>query len=497
MFKDSVKILIGTAIANLFSILRTFMIVRQLNPEIYGIWNLFTVVLSYSLWCEFGVLSGMDKLVPYFKGQSNHEEAFFARDIAFTMLILIYLVITGGFALAASVPLYPFPPEILTSLYLLGGIIFLSAMQNFFLTVSRAEKKFGFISFTTAFFAIATVILLLFAYEFLENKLHATLWAFLLSYALSMMLCLFASGLTFRFRLNLAKLKNIIATGFPLILIGIGYILFTSVDRWMIAAFLTKWDLGLYAFGYSVGILLYSIVAVVAYVVYPRMREKFGEGMNSTFFRPHITKALVAMSYIVGLSGSVLMISLPFLCRFFFPSYAGAVSMTGILMAGFFFVSLATIAGNFLVAADRQNTILFLQVLLTGGVLLADYLVIQTTGDVHGVAVATACFLSLYGLAIIYSSYRHMQCSFQESCRILLGLAVPLAVAMMISCGLLAANGRLFAQDSYMVLIPEILVVTSIFVGIFVVQGKKTGILDDIRPLLAEGMLRYRKNLFF
>jgi O-antigen/teichoic acid export membrane protein len=497
MIVDSLKVLAGTVVSNLLTVVRTFIIIRNLNPETYGVWNLFTVFLSYTIWFELGVLSGTDKLIPFLRGQSNLAEVVRMRNVSFTTMIILYLFLAAVIFVVSGTPAGLFPPEISPSVRLLAIVAFLAAMQNYFLTLSRAEKKFGTISMTNGLFTLSVVILLPVLYLHMQDKLFATLLSFILAYSLSVLFCIRSSGLTFRLDLDVPTLKRMIQAGYPLVFIGIGFVIFMSVDRWMIASYLTKWDLGLYAFGYTIGIMLYSLVAVVAYVLYPRMLEKIGEGHSGAYFRPHVYRALVIMSSMVAVSGCMVMISLPLLCHLFFPLYSDALNLTGILMAGFFFLSIATISGNFLVAADRQNTILRLQVLLIVCGFFAYLFAIKTTGDVHGVAVVTACTLSLYGFFILYFSFRHMECTFRESCRILLTLSVPLLGGAIVWYALKTANDRFSAQYELIVILPEIVMVFLLFLGLFVIQNRKTGVLEEIRPLLAAIGFRYKGRLFF
>jgi len=483
LIKDTLKVLLGTAVANLFTVIRTFMIVRQLNPETYGVWNLFTVLLSYSIWCELGVLSGMDKMVPIFRGQSRDDDAEDTRNVAFTSMIIIYSLLTVVILLVAFIPAYPFSPEILTGLKLLAVVAFLAAMQNFYLTVARAEKKFGIIGIANGLFAIMVVAGLFIYYKTVGNKLHATLLSFILAYSTSLFICIAFSGLTFRFRMSLSRLKTIIPTGFPLILIGIGYFLFTSVDRWIIAKYMTKWELGQYAFSYTCGILLFSLGAVVAYVLYPRMLEKFGEGCDDAHFRAPVYMAVRIMSYVIAFSTCVLLILLPVLGPAYFPSYVPALPMTAIMVIGFFFISVATIAGNFLVAANRERRILLLQIIGIVAACITDYAVIKATGDVRWVVRATACCFSLYGVLIIYSSFRQMRCNTLEAINVVMNLAVPLLAAGGLAVAVNAVNEVFSPHHRQMVIIPETAILATIYAGLFLLQNRDDDIRNWIRNL--------------
>ncbi|MDD5129517.1 MAG: oligosaccharide flippase family protein [Candidatus Omnitrophica bacterium] len=493
MLKGALKILGGNIISYPFNLAKVFIIAKVLDPGTYGVFSLFTVILSYSLWCEFGILSGMDKIIPYLRGKSDYTELNNIRNAAFTWFIFVYLFLIIVLFFVTFIPGFSFSKEINVGLRLLSVVIFLSVVQNFFLTIARAEKRFGTIGMTNAVFAVSSVLLLLLFFKAPLDRLHATLISFILAYAISLLFCMLRSEFNFKMNLSVSKLKKIIHMGFPIVVIGISFTIFTSIDRWVIVKYLGKSQLGYYAFGMSIANFLFGLMAVFAYVSFPLVRERFAKESDLTKFNPYMHNTMLLMSYIIAFSSSILIATLPFVYKNIFYKYASGLESAYFLIIGIFFISMATIPGNFIVAINKQKVIIFAQAIGIAVLLIADYLVVKLTGSITGVSAVTAGTFFIYSVFVISCSFKYVGDTYAKSFKLILKLLLPFALGLLIVFLLRVVFNSLSAPELFVTLFK---VVTLVFFYplLFYLQNKDMGIFRKTKILLGNNVQPVTEN---
>lgn len=399
--------------SNIFNVLRVFIIARALGPQSFGIWNLFNVILAYSFYAEFGMLSGMDKMIPLLRGQSNYSEVESIKNITFTWFNMLYLILVGILIIISFIPIFQFSREVSIGIRLLSIVILLATVQNFYLTILRAEKRFGLIGVTNVTFAISFVVFLLLVYKTNLDKLHATLTAFIGAYIVSLSFCVLRAKLNFKINCDRDKIKKIILTGFPIVIIGTGFVLFTSIDRWIVARYFSENQLGYYAFAVSMSTILYGLVAVFAYVYYPVARENIGKSDNAGLLRADANRLTMIACYFTAGIGLTLMILMPTICHLFFPQYVPGLQIINYVIIGYCFLSNASVSGNLLVAIDKQRYVLVTQFVVAFLVLMLDCFVVRLGLGIEAVAIVTAVSYFLYSACIMV---RMLSC---------VGVAVP------------------------------------------------------------------------
>jgi len=484
MVRDSLQLLAGTFFSNLFNLIRVWIIAKTLVPETYGLWNLFTVILSYCLILDFGLVSGMDKRVPFLRGQSRMEEIDHVKNVAFSGLHLVSLILSAGLLLISFIPYPSWSDETIVGLRLLSLVTFFAVLQNFHLTVMRAEKKFGVISATLTIHGVAAVGFLVIAYQTPLNKFYGTLLSLFLAYLTSLSVCLLLSRQKFKFTLNMATLVSLSRTGFPLVMLGLGFVLFMSMDRWLIARYLNQTDLGHYALGITIANLLFMLASVFAYIFYPRVLERFGENQHIPSIRPYVLRIMTIISYLTAALCCLMIMVLPFLYQQFFAAYLPGMNSAYLLILGMFFVAFATIPGNFLVAVNQQNVILLAQ---AAGIVLSvtgNYIAIKLTGDIFGVAVMSALLFSAYGLVIIIYSLKLMGQTFVEVTRTLIGLVLPLMLGLSVLLFFSLAQKWIGNLPDHLVIPLEGASLVMILTMLFFVQHRGTGILSEMKDAL-------------
>jgi O-antigen/teichoic acid export membrane protein len=154
-------------------------------------------------------------------------------------------------------------------------VTFLQLVFYYLFSLLRADNRFGLISSGVVGLSVLSTILVLGGAVGHPDRLRGGLLGLLASYGLIVAYWLYRSRYRFVFQCRVEEIRTALKLGFPLIVLGVLNMVFMSVDRWMIAAWLDETRLGYYALGFMASNLLVLVPTSVASVLYPRMLERF------------------------------------------------------------------------------------------------------------------------------------------------------------------------------------------------------------------------------
>jgi len=186
-------------------------------------------------------------------------------------------------------------------------------------------------------------------------------------------------------------------------LLGIVYILFNTVDRWVIIKFLSMEELGYY----SLANKAFSTVLLLTYIVgdqmYPRMARKYGETGNSVSLTPLILKQIYMTTAILIPVGIVLYFLFPLVIRLFLTNFSPAISTISIFLVGLFFSSPVIAFGNFFVIIGRHFYYLGIMVLCVFINLALNILFVKLGLGIRGVALGVVTTYFIFASALMAS----------------------------------------------------------------------------------------------
>jgi len=426
IFGETTKYLVATIVSGLLAIMQAFLIARVLGPYLFGAWTILMIILSYNVHAHFGLVHGMNKEMPYLRGKGEPEQAERARDNCFWAICIIAIVasiilIILSFALEDSLA-----PELIKGLRILAGVTFLRQIYIFLASLLRADKKFGTLSvFVTLFAALSILFVLLYFFTF-TNKLYAAILALLSGYLLANAFVFFRTRYKFKLSLDRSVIKHLFITGLPLIFIDIGYILFVSIDRWMIAGMINQEHVGYYGVALAIANFLFTASSVLAAVLYPRMLERYGQTQDPKESRQLVYTPTIATAYLMVLACALACFVTPLLIHYIVPAYdPSSINPALILIIGVFFISVMTVSGNFLVSINKQNTILKLQAVAIPLSIGLNYGFIKWGLGIEGVAIATGITYLFYGTSIVVLGFRNLAENSKELLRQMLKLYLP------------------------------------------------------------------------
>jgi len=410
--QDATKFLAGTIVSSIANVIRGLLIARILGPAMFGIWHIFTVINGrYNNQADLGLTNGMFKLIPIQRGVNNNQKAENIKNVTFWANVFIFCSINLILFLSTFVYhnfffnlFYPYPKEGIFGLRLLVILNLLTQLYIFYTNILRANKKFGLESFSSSLIAIISLLLFIIFVKFFTNNLMAALLALILAYVIVNIFVIVKTNYKYPLFWDNKLFIEIFLAGFPLFLGNITYAFLISIDRIVLAKFFGPENLGLYAFGLNLTIIMALVPNALASTLFPHMLEKFSQSkdpasMSKMVFLPTKINTFI-MFYICGFMSLLI----PLLIKYLFPAYTSGIRSAVLLSMGIYFLSLNTVTSTYLISINKQYSIIFIQLLsISFSIIIYMYFVFANMG-IDGIAIGTILTYFIYSFMVLYES---------------------------------------------------------------------------------------------
>lgn len=397
ILKDSAHYLTSNIVAQVFGLLRSFLLPVLLGPAQLGVWNLMNVIIGYGANAHLGILHGFNKKVPALRALGHTREFEELKDSVFWTNLLLGLFAGAALFLASFLvkPIYASASRIIAL------VVVLQMLFVFYFSLLRADNRFDLVSKGTAGLSLFSSILVLLLAYFSTDRLLGALCGLLAAYPFVIIYWYYKGGYKFTVSLEWAQIKDSFGVGLPLIILGLIDMVLLSLDRWVIAWQLPDTALGFYALGLMGSSLLGLIPSSVANVLYPRMLERFActqdYGAVSSLMLNPVRAIGVVMIFLITATA----IFLPVIIRMLLPRYIPAIPLIEILVPGTYFLAIAPIAGSYVVALNRQQDLIKVQLFAMSICIMLDGILLYMGYGVQGIAYGTVCCYAIYGLGYL------------------------------------------------------------------------------------------------
>jgi O-antigen/teichoic acid export membrane protein len=377
------------------------IVARWVGPQKFGIWNSLQPLLAYGVIFFCGIPNGLNREIPFLMGKGAARDAQELINFSVTFVFCVSSFI--GITTVLLSPLFDVPDNFRFPIRFVGILFIPMNMYILFQFLLKSRIQFYAMStqqFLFAFFyPICTLI----------SAFFAGISGFILGQALSAMIMVFVIYRISTFRINIAfswkSFKRLSRIGLPLMGAGLLFSLLTTVDRWVILAYLGVKDLG----QYTVAILIFGALSIVPIVIsqqmYPRMAYRYGETGSSISLLPMIAKqSLSAFAAILPLI-AIAYLFVPFFVSEFMPQYSEGILPARIALIGLFILPLAGGVANFLNTIDKQLYYMLVQAVAVVINFILATLFINFGWGLSGVAIAGAMTYFLYTLTLCLVGY--------------------------------------------------------------------------------------------
>jgi O-antigen/teichoic acid export membrane protein len=374
-----------------------------------------------------GLLHGMNKTIPYLRAQKNTQKIAEVKNSIFGVNLLL-----GLFACGIMVTVSFFVPGIYApSLRIIALCIFFQQIYLYLFCLLRAENEFGLASRGFAGFSIiSTALVVLFAVMFSE-KLSGALWGMACALVIVVAYWLLKIRAIFSLQLNWNIIRENFFVGLPILIVGFIDMLFLSIDRWVIAIKLGEAPLGYYALGVMAANLLVSLTGPAVNVLYPHTLERLAVAKNLSDMKQHLIIPIRILGTIILIIQGAAIIVIPLLIQLFLPKYLQSIPILQVLLCGAFFWAIASVSGTFLIAINKQNCLIAVQVVAALTSIVIDVLLLEADYGIMGVAIGTALGYCIYGLGYTLIAIRMVLEGKKERLRFIVQLLTPLGALIL------------------------------------------------------------------
>ena len=490
IIKDSSKFITSTYLGNITGIITGILIRRFLEPTLMGIWSYLQVIQYYANYSEVGVLSAVERELPYYYGKENKQKADKIKNSAFAFTTII------SFIVFSALVIYAFANRRSITTPFFYGILTIAILASagqyglFYTVLLRAEKNIPILSKAKIFFAILWLLLIL------ALVIPFNIYGVYLSAVIVMCsnIVYFYFGAKYRSRLDLdfSELKRLSVIGLPIVILAVGVISIKNIDRIFIANMLGSKHLGYYSIAIMASNYIFTIPSTFSIVMFPRFQESYALKNDIVDIQNFVDTPTRILSYFIAIIIGFAFLVLPLVVIIILPQYTEGITALKILLLGTFFISLTHMSNQFLITLNKQLNIVPLVFLVVVVGCFLDYSFIKWGFGINGVAIATGIAYFLYYFTSL--GYAMLHYASKKTClKFIFGNLFPICT---VSAFLFAIDNVFPLQDdSVFLLIRLTLIRLSLFTILCIPLlwhiNRNTQILNRIFRLLGEKYLRH------
>jgi len=393
MFREFLGFSSSTLTQQASSLVTSIVAAALLGPEVWGTWFLLNLILRYGALAHLGALNGLNREYALEVGRGNQPEAERLRKTSLGALIaslVVVMALTAGFLTVAR------------SLHLIAialTIVLLVCQQLYGYLSMTYKSSIQFTFLSRLQFAVALVTPAIAIPLTITIGLNGFIIGQAVAYAIVAGLAYLNDKKVYLVKFDAHRTKKLIRIGFPIMIVGVLYALFTTVDRWVILQVLNTEALG----HYSLAIMALGAAALLPQVIaqqyYPRMAQLWGANQDLTEIRQLArTQSRLALipTTVVVLLGELLG---PPLIQHLLPAYAPGIPAFRIIMLAPIVNTFAQGYGILLNVTDRQYQ--YIAVIIVSIIVNAviSYLLAVPAG-IEGVAAGTVIAFATFALGI-------------------------------------------------------------------------------------------------
>jgi len=405
--------------------LRAVLVMRFLGPSLLGAWKSALLLDSIGDWARLGVSRGANLQIPILDAQGNAEESELTASAAGTYNLLLGIVLCAAILCASF---FVRNPDLRLAMRLIALVTGLNQPFYAVRDLASARRLFGLRTKETLLRAVidlGTAIVL--------TKLFG-----LAGYGTATLLPVLIAGiylqrhvrLAFRTRLDIPRIKALIAKGFPYSLTEAGFELVRRLDVLVMAIVLGPAMVGIY----GVAFLIMDFAAVLAQkgmaeVLSPHLLSEFGRTGSfskvSSFYETPARLFCYVLPPMLGV-GALL---IPECVRLLLPQYVRGIPAAEITLWAVFFVAVHGSLSSFFVAAQKIPAVLRLYAFVAIAGATIQFLLMKFGFGLTGAAWTTLGTLAILSSGEMFLARRACGSGIMETIPYLTSLYFPLIAA--------------------------------------------------------------------
>lgn len=344
------QIFTGQGISFVTSLLSSYLFARILGPASYGVWQTAKVFLNYGTFTTLGVPFAMRRDFITLRAEGKMEEAHRLANVAYTFnlfvnpviaLIFIIIALTGSSEISFRISLFVVGLMYITTIY--------SGMGEL---LHRGINDYKTIGVGSIIYGVGTLAVVPFVYFY---GFYALLFGYFAITIARSLYFYYKRPLKYKYLVDFPVLRKMISIGFPLFLVSLTTVLFSTIDRLLIAALLDFTNVGFYSLSTFLAQPITMILTSFSIVIFTQLNEKYGSRKDEIVIerQTYIPQRLLAnlLSPVVGLA----VVILPAATELLLPQYREGVLAAQINIFAILFYKLASFSSSGLFTLDRHR----------------------------------------------------------------------------------------------------------------------------------------------
>lgn len=375
-----------------------------LGPAVYGVWQTAKVFLNYSAIFEFSLPFVMRRDFVMLRGEGEYEKAERMSNLVLTYLTIVSLFAT---TITVFIALY-FVKDLLfkyslITVALLFSITIISGYGNI---LTKGMNNYKLLTWSSIIMGTSALIALPFVYYF---GFYALLIGLIVANIINAVFYFIKRPFHYKWYWNSKWLWSLIIIAFPLYLEQISKIIFSSIDRLLIASLLSFKDVGLYSLAAIVATPVTLMVNSGSIVLFTHLNERYGRSKEKEVILKHVDIPQKIMTWIVPPVFAIGVILLPVLTKIFLPKYELGIIAAQISVFGTFFYAIAGYSANALFVLNKQKSSATIFI-ISGVIKIAGSVIAIKMGyGIAGVAFSTVLAYFFYDNMMLWIIYRHLK----------------------------------------------------------------------------------------
>jgi len=406
IFKNFLSFSSVQGLSSIGGMIYSFFIAKFLGPEILGIVRTAQLSENYSELSSLGLPFALRREIPQLLGDKQEDEVVRMSNAVYSYGLIAYaisslVVLCVSFFIENRLLSY--------SLAIFSIVIFLKAFNSFGNIMAKGLNDYKFLSKMELLKPIILILSLPLVYFF---GISAVLW---INVLIALILSIFYYKYIqygYHWYWNWNIIRKLLFVAFPIFLTSISTLIFSSIDRLVIATFGSFEEVGFYTVGNMIATPIFIIISTSSLVIFTGLNKKYGKQTNESIILKHIEEPIILLSYLIPLFIGVGVIFMPSFIQLFLPKYYDAVIIGQILAVSVYFQVSSSFAANamFVMEKQKQTSYLFFVVGLIN-TLLGVFTMIAGWGII-GVAYASLIAYLVYNTLLISMVFYNLNWTF-------------------------------------------------------------------------------------
>tara|TARA_B100000035_G_C21035614_1_gene570754 strand:- start:4238 stop:5632 length:1395 start_codon:yes stop_codon:yes gene_type:complete len=388
--------------------IKSLLIAKTLGPSLLGSYAYIMLLVEYISYYNLGVYASMNREVAINMGDKSKRE----YSINIINASLTFSILFGGFIFLIFFCLGYLPENLFSEdfqnyRFHIFAYVLLNQFRWFFIRYFRLYEQYYILSF----FEFASNAIMIIGVFFFGGKylLNAAIYSALVANIICVFIAL-PNVKSVRFFWDFEKVKYLVKIGIPLILYGLSDKLFTSIDRFMIAQYLPREDLGFYQFGNTLAFGALMLIDTLTFIFYPKFLKTFYGKSKKDLKRKKtgLLKMIYNMEYFSAFLVVVAGLVIPSFIAYIMPSYTQSILISKVLLIGFCFKPITFLTSSFLVANNKQVFLIPITVVSMIVLTFSNYLLLNAGYGIVGVVIATGLTFCIHSIALMIAVFQDL-----------------------------------------------------------------------------------------